>query len=381
MIEQIRYGKTRYISFIILNLASLVLANYLAVLSYQKLRADAYYSLVTHLDVVLIMVAVDLIITALFDTMDHVLRRRKRKEVLAGLKHVLLSFALLAIVLFALHESARYSRLVVLFAYLYYFILFVLLHILWKSILKSFRKKPNNETAILMTTDRFVEEGIKELKQRNIEVQGIYLLKNLKRDSIGEIPVVKSAEEAADMICWRLLDRVYIYGLDHQAVPKIFPKLCRQMGMQLQTVDFAYRLIDLKTIQNEDPKYGALSFLESKRDIPFPIRRVYWITETEADLHRGFHAHKLNCQLLFCPYGKIDILLDDGQEKSSVTLEGPGKGLILMPGMWREMVWQESGSVLCVLASEYYDPDEYIRDYDEFIKYSNKNGESNEEIS
>ncbi|MBP5282993.1 MAG: FdtA/QdtA family cupin domain-containing protein [Lachnospiraceae bacterium] len=142
--------------------------------------------------------------------------------------------------------------------------------------------------------------------------------------------------------------------------------------MPLRTVDFEYRVIELKTIANEDPQYGALSFLEGKRDIPFPIRRVYWITETEADLHRGFHAHKLNCQLLFCPHGKIDIVLDDGETKNTVTLEGPSKGLLLMPGMWREMIWRETGSVLCVLASEYYDPDEYIRNYDDFKRFKKK---------
>ena len=155
-------------------------------------------------------------------------------------------------------------------------------------------------------------------------------------------------------------------------VPDYLVNACRHMGMNFDLVDFNYRVIDVKTIQNEDPKYGALSFLEGKRDIPFPIRRVYWITETEADLHRGFHAHKCNCQLLYCPYGKIDIILDDGEKRTTVTLDKPGKGLILMPGLWREMVWQQSGSVLCVLASEYYDAQEYIRNYDDFIAYTRK---------
>ena len=81
------------------------------------------------------------------------------------------------------------------------------------------------------------------------------------------------------------------------------------------------------------------------------------------------HAHKLNCQLLFCPHGVIDINLDDGEEKTTVTLDEPGKGLLLMPGLWREMVWKESGSVLCVLASEYYDEEEYIRSYEDFVAY------------
>ncbi|MBO4212231.1 MAG: FdtA/QdtA family cupin domain-containing protein [Oscillospiraceae bacterium] len=144
------------------------------------------------------------------------------------------------------------------------------------------------------------------------------------------------------------------------------------MNLEFELVDFNYRVIDVKTVQSKDSRFGALSFLEGKRDIPFPIRRAYWITETEADLHRGFHAHKLNCQLLFCPHGCIDIIVDDGDNKRTVTLDKPGKGLILMPGLWREMVWRESGSVLCVLASEYYDEQEYIRDYNEFLAYCQK---------
>lgn len=108
---------------------------------------------------------------------------------------------------------------------------------------------------------------------------------------------------------------------------------------------------------------------------------MYWITETEADLHRGFHAHKLNCQLLYCPYGEIDIILDDGQNRTTVTLDEPGKGLLLMPGLWREMIWRHSGSVLCVLASEYYDADEYIRNYDEFIEYNKNYRESADPIA
>ena len=65
------------------------------------------------------------------------------------------------------------------------------------------------------------------------------------------------------------------------------------------------------------------------------------------------------------------LILDDGKEKTNISLDKPEKGLLLMPGMWREMIWRESGSVLCVLASEYYDENDYIRNYDEFLAYHN----------
>lgn len=135
-----------------------------------------------------------------------------------------------------------------------------------------------------------------------------------------------------------------------------------------------YKVLNLKSIHYEDPKAGGLSFFESERDIPFQIRRFYWIYEAEKGTHRGFHAHTLNWQMLFCPSGSINMILDDGTNRETVTLDSPSKGLLLTPGLWREMIWNQSGSVLCVAASEYYDPDEYIRDYEQFLEYvRNKN--------
>lgn len=371
MKNEIRYGKIKYISFIVLDIICLVLANILAARVYLDNRFRNY-GFDDHRPVVLIMIIIDILVTIVLNTLSRVLRRKKRIEIREGLKHIAASFFTLAVVLFTTRAGAEYSRVTVYLAYSIYFILFVGSHIVWRLLLRDFRKKRMYETAILMTTDRFVDEGLAELEKLHIEVKYIYLLKNIKRESINGLPVVKTWEAAASVICWDMIDKVYIYGLDHQMVPDYLKKACKEMGLSIDLVDFNYRVINIKTIQNEDPKYGVLSFLEGKRDLPFPIRRVYWITETEAELHRGFHAHKLNCQLLYCPYGKIDIIMDDGQKRTTVTLDEPGKGLILMPGLWREMVWKKSRSVLCVLASEYYDPQEYIRDYDEFIAYSNK---------
>ena len=130
-----------------------------------------------------------------------------------------------------------------------------------------------------------------------------------------------------------------------------------------------YDIIEIKSSFGNDKSFGGVVFAEEKRDIPFAIKRVYCVLGADAGTHRGFHAHKLNWQLLFCPYGSIDIIVDDGNERETVTLDSPSKGLILYPGLWREMIWKKDESVLCVAASEYYDPNEYIRDYDEFRKY------------
>mgnify|MGYP003295366587 CR=1 FL=1 len=133
-----------------------------------------------------------------------------------------------------------------------------------------------------------------------------------------------------------------------------------------------YDLLNLNAVKKDNPADGGITYFESEKDIPFKIRRVYYIFKTQEGMHRGFHAHKLNWQLLFCPMGSIEIILNDGKETESVLLDSPSKGLVLHPGLWREMIWHKNDSILCVAASEYYDPDEYIRDFDEFIDYVNR---------
>ena len=115
------------------------------------------------------------------------------------------------------------------------------------------------------------------------------------------------------------------------------------------------------------PSNGHLIFLESERTVNFHVKRMYVICGVKAGEHRGYHAHKNLKQVLFCPYGKIEILLDDGKERASIILDSPQKGLIIEKE-WREILWLQDNSVLCVLASDYYDEDDYIRDYDDFLR-------------
>ena len=375
MRNQLRYGKLKYVSFILLDLLCLVAANWLAAKLYLNAQnvKRFHYSYKDYRSIVVFMLAIDVFITLAFNTLNRVLKRRLVKELVESVKHVALSFVVLATLLFTTKLGADYSRVTVYLAYGFDLLLLITTHILWKWLLCKCLNRRQRPAALLMTTDKFLNEGVETLSKSGVDVKAAFLLKAKEGESFEQIPLVQSEDEATACICWQMLDKVYIYGLDHQMIPEKLKLACEEMGIKIDIVDFEYKIIELKTVANKDPKYGALSFLEGKRDIPFPIRRVYWITETEANLHRGFHAHKQNCQLLFCPHGKIDIILDDGSdEKKTVTLDGPGKGLLLMPGLWREMVWQESGSVLCVLASEYYDEKEYIRNYDEFIAYRNR---------
>lgn len=132
-----------------------------------------------------------------------------------------------------------------------------------------------------------------------------------------------------------------------------------------------YEIISVKTTGGKVPGNGRLSVLEDGgRDLPFEVKRLYWVYEVDEDIRRGFHAHKETWQFLFCPYGSIEIMLDDGEKKEYVTLDSPDKGLLLPPELWHEMLWKKPGSVLCVAASEYYDEADYIRDYDRFLEHA-----------
>lgn len=122
---------------------------------------------------------------------------------------------------------------------------------------------------------------------------------------------------------------------------------------------------------------GQLVALEEFKDIPFKIKRVYYMYDTLPDVTRGYHAHKNLKQILICIHGSCKIKLDNGKEKKIVPLEKPYEGLYVDNNMWREMYDFSDDAVLMVLASDLYNEDDYIRDYDEFLKFvkQNKKGE------
>ncbi len=112
---------------------------------------------------------------------------------------------------------------------------------------------------------------------------------------------------------------------------------------------------------------GQLVAAEVGKEIPFQIRRVYYIYDTLADVRRGFHAHKNLEQILICVHGSCIIHLDNGHETAEVKLDKPYEGLYISNDMWREMYDFSEGAVLLVLASELYDEADYIRNYEDFI--------------
>lgn len=120
---------------------------------------------------------------------------------------------------------------------------------------------------------------------------------------------------------------------------------------------------------------GMLIALEEFNDIPFRIKRVYYMYDTGKGVVRGHHAHKSLEQILVCIHGTCKIRLDNGRERKVVNLEKPYEGLYVGRNIWREMYDFSEDAVLMVLASEVYNEADYIRDYDEFLKLVAQNEE------
>lgn len=120
---------------------------------------------------------------------------------------------------------------------------------------------------------------------------------------------------------------------------------------------------------------GSLVALEEEKTVPFAIKRVYYIFGTQPEVSRGFHAHRNLKQVAVCVTGSCRMILDDGTTREDVILDSPTKGLLIKDLVWREMHDFSKDCVLLVLASEYYDETDYIRDY---YKFLDAIGEENE---
>ena len=128
--------------------------------------------------------------------------------------------------------------------------------------------------------------------------------------------------------------------------------------MNIKIIDF--------TVMGDDR--GSLIALEENHNVPFDVKRVYYIFDTQKDVRRGYHAHKDLKQLAICLRGSCKFLLDDGVKKQNITLDSPQYGLLIEGLVWREMYDFSEDCVLVVLADNYYDEADYIRDYDTFLK-------------
>lgn len=126
-------------------------------------------------------------------------------------------------------------------------------------------------------------------------------------------------------------------------------------------------IIDIPKIED---RRGNLSVIE-KDCIPFDIKRVYYLYDVPSDAYRGGHAHKEQLELLIALSGSFNVVLDNGKNKQTITLNKPNKGLLIPTGVWRELEDFSAGSVCLVLASDEFLESDYIRDYNDFKSFKN----------
>ena len=133
-----------------------------------------------------------------------------------------------------------------------------------------------------------------------------------------------------------------------------------------------YNVFDCTMVEldrHHSDRKGNLSVVENGITLPFDVKRVYYIYDVPGGESRGAHAHKELSQLIVAASGSFKVTLDDGQVKRTFFLNRPYQGLYVKPGMWRDLEDFSSGAVCMVLASEVYQAEDYIRDYDEFLKF------------
>lgn len=133
-----------------------------------------------------------------------------------------------------------------------------------------------------------------------------------------------------------------------------------------------YSVYDCTIIEldkHHSDRKGNISVVQNGVTVPFDVKRVYYLYDVPGGESRGAHAHKELSQLIVAASGSFRVILDDGRAKRTFFLNRPYQGLYLKPGIWRDLNDFSSGAVCMVLASEKYDPEDYIREYDEFLKF------------
>lgn len=129
------------------------------------------------------------------------------------------------------------------------------------------------------------------------------------------------------------------------------------------------RVVKLPRIHN---RAGNITALNEAAELPFPIKRIYYLYDVPSGEARGGHAHKLLQQYIVAASGSFDIIISDGFHKKKISLNRPDAALHVVPGIWREIENFSSGSICLVIASEEYDEEDYIRDYSEFLNLKTK---------
>jgi len=162
------------------------------------------------------------------------------------------------------------------------------------------------------------------------------------------------------------------YGKFREVAETLIKRTIEQVDKQYPTCHGKYNVYDCNIIEldkHHSDSRGNISVVENGDTVPFDVKRMYYLYDVPGGVSRGGHAHKELSQFIIAASGCFTVTLDDGKVKRAFTLNRPYQGLLVKPGVWRNLDDFSSGSTCLVLASEKYDESDYIREYEDFIKY------------
>ena len=236
----------------------------------------------------------------------------------------------------------------------------------------AFRENQEVVIALSGAFDVVVDDGERQKKfELNRSYYGLYIPKGLWREikefstnalalEFGSIPY-----SADDYI--RDYDIFLKYTNESAKEYTLAPLSARKAEEGVKYSVFDCTMVELD--KHHSDRKGNLTVVENGKTLPFDVKRVYYIYDVPGGENRGAHAHKDLSQLIIAASGSFTVTLDDGNSKRSFFLNRPYQGLYVKPGMWRDLVDFSSGAVAMVLASDVYKAEDYIRTYDDFIKY------------
>lgn len=221
--------------------------------------------------------------------------------------------------------------------------------------------------------DVIVDDG-KERKvfSLNRSYMGVYIPKGMWREldnfSSNSVAVIAASTHYDSTDGIRDYEEFVRY-VNSSIKPKQFNKIKDEKIIQNNTQHSVYDCGIIELDRHHSNSKGNISVVENEETIPFDVKRIYYLYDIPGGESRGGHAHKNLYQLIIAASGCFTVTLDDGKVKRAFTLNRPYQGLLVKPGVWRTLDDFSSGSVCLVLASEKYDENDYIRDYEEFIKF------------
>lgn len=241
---------------------------------------------------------------------------------------------------------------------------------LWRSI----ENYSSNSVAVIAASTYYdPSDAVRELKVNDIENSEENIKENISKPKMNNPQ--SSSDDSQLIVPQSACMQASRQSDDQSVVANALPDYSEKNGFceSLQkNAPKKYNVEDCGIIEldrHHSQRKGDISVVENGKEVPFDVKRIYYLYDVPGGADRGGHAHKELYQLIVAASGAFTVVLDDGMNKNSFTLNRPYQGLLIKPGIWRTLTDFSSGSICMVLASEKYDERDYIREYEEFLTW------------